>query len=835
MSDKLIDPLAQTFYVDNPKGIFTTSVDIYFYEGDSRLPVSVELRPTVNGVPSSKDIYPFSQITLEPSEVIVSPDASEPTRFTFKSPVFLKGETFHSLVVTCNSKDYSVWVAKMGETDVTKANQDDSKSVFVSSNPNSGVFFRSQNGATWTPSEREDMKFTLYRANFAENAGNINFYNPELSVGNDQVSILDNDAFEMESRQVRLLLSGGLNEVGFTTGVTVTQLNSNVTGNYISNAGAATSLTIFNAGIGLTPSIGGLTYFDIPLTKVTGDGRNATCNLTVQNGVAVGATIVTGGSGYQVGDVVTANSIGSGLGRNLRLSVGELGDINEIIVDDIQGKFNTGAGSTLSYGNSSGITTQINAASGGLTVSDTTIIHDGLHIKVNHPNHGMYAPESVSSIDDVDPDHPSVDTTADIGEDSTAPIPLDDILIDDSTGLSIFANFENVGVSSTNPGYIQIEEEIIAYTGIDGLNLIGITREIDDTPGSSYESGVDVVKYELNGISLRRINKVHELQDATVDNAIDLDFYHIRIDPQESGVDRSDSPFGYPDMFFKETKSSGGDDITATQNIQFEIIDPEISSTEVNGTEVEVNLRTVSGRSVGGDQEAYIAQDFEKISSEEEHFLDSPRLICSRINETELLDGEDGIEGNKSLNISVNLTTTSPLLSPMIDLDRCSVILIGNRMNKPITDYANDERTADLENDPHAFVYATRPITLENAATSIQVFVTAYVNTKSDLRAFYAIDDDGKEELIYYPFPGFDNIDNQGNVEDLSKSDGTPDEKLSKTDSVGFESDELDFQELKFSINKLPSFRAFGIKLCASTEDTTYPVRLKDLRVIALA
>lgn len=156
-------------------------------------------------------------------------------------------------------------------------------------------------------------------------------------------------------------------------------------------------------------------------------------------------------------------------------------------------------------------------------------------------------------------------------------------------------------------------------------------------------------------------------------------------------------------------------------------------------------------------------------------------------------------------------------------------------MNNPISDYATDERTADLENDPHAFVYATRPITLENAATSLQVYVTAYVNTTSDLRAFYAIDDDGKEDLIYYPFPGFDNIDNQGNVEDFAKCDGTPDERLSKTDSKGFESDELEFQELKFSINKLPSFRAFGIKLCASTTDTTYPVRLKDLRVIALA
>ena len=97
---------------------------------------------------------------------------------------------------------------------------------------------------------------------------------------------------------------------------------------------------------------------------------------------------------------------------------------------------------------------QPNKSSGGLTVSDSTVVHDGLHIKVNHPNHGN-APESVVSIDDVDPDHPSVDTTADIGED------VQTIIYDDETGLSIFANFENVGISSTNPGYIQIEEEMI--------------------------------------------------------------------------------------------------------------------------------------------------------------------------------------------------------------------------------------------------------------------------------------------------------------------------------------------------------------------------------------
>ena len=96
--------------------------------------------------------------------------------------------------------------------------------------------------------------------------------------------------------------------------MTITQQNSD---GYrkLYYAGAASSLTVFNAGIGL--NIGGLTYFDVPLTKVTGEGKDATCNLTVQNGVAVGATIVNGGTGYQVGN---PNNVGEGLGRNSRLT-----------------------------------------------------------------------------------------------------------------------------------------------------------------------------------------------------------------------------------------------------------------------------------------------------------------------------------------------------------------------------------------------------------------------------------------------------------------------------------------------------------------------------------
>ena len=56
------DPLAQTFTVSAEGGAFVTSLDLYFDVKGSR-PVSVEIRNTDNGVPSTK-IVPFSKVTL---------------------------------------------------------------------------------------------------------------------------------------------------------------------------------------------------------------------------------------------------------------------------------------------------------------------------------------------------------------------------------------------------------------------------------------------------------------------------------------------------------------------------------------------------------------------------------------------------------------------------------------------------------------------------------------------------------------------------------------------------------------------------------------------------
>jgi len=94
---KVIDPLAQSFYVENESGAFVTSVDLYFLTVDLDLPVTIQLRPMELGLPT-QTVYPFSEVVLDPKDIQVSEDASIPTRVTFDSPVYLLGQRFHALV-----------------------------------------------------------------------------------------------------------------------------------------------------------------------------------------------------------------------------------------------------------------------------------------------------------------------------------------------------------------------------------------------------------------------------------------------------------------------------------------------------------------------------------------------------------------------------------------------------------------------------------------------------------------------------------------------------------------------------------------------------------------
>src|SRR6056300_1483770 len=167
-----VDPLAQTFLIDDVGGVFVTSLDIFFASKDDNIPVTLQIREVVNGYPG-KTILPFSEKTLNPSSVNTSTDGTTATTFTFDSPVYLQENTEYCFVLLANSNNYTTYVARLGETVLGSDRT-------ISQQPYAGVLFKSQNGSTWTAEQNEDIKFKMKRAEFSNVTGTVTLTNDAL-------------------------------------------------------------------------------------------------------------------------------------------------------------------------------------------------------------------------------------------------------------------------------------------------------------------------------------------------------------------------------------------------------------------------------------------------------------------------------------------------------------------------------------------------------------------------------------------------------------------------------------------------------------------------------
>ena len=169
-----VDPVSQTILIsadDYPSGVFVKDVDLFFANKDASLPVSCELRPVVNGYPSSGEHIPLAKVTLDPEDVIAgeswddleASNGQAYTKFEFATPIYLTpGE--YCIVVISNSDIYEVWHSTMGEF---KLDGDGSVSdVKVTEQPYMGSFFKSQNASTWTADQNSDLCFRLGICNF---------------------------------------------------------------------------------------------------------------------------------------------------------------------------------------------------------------------------------------------------------------------------------------------------------------------------------------------------------------------------------------------------------------------------------------------------------------------------------------------------------------------------------------------------------------------------------------------------------------------------------------------------------------------------------------------
>ena len=360
--------------------------------------------------------------------------------------------------------------------------------------------------------------------------------------------------------------------------------------------------------------------------------------------------------------------------------------------------------------------------------------------------------------------------------------------------------------------YVKINNEII-YGTLSGTTILGLVRgDSIDTSGATAAHADDstVELYQIHGVPLDQVNKTH-----TAIANVDTNSYTVSLTtaPTITGAD------GTP------KSQIGLNNVYATENYRFENIKPLVSVLELPTTSINAVLKTTSATSPSGSETSFTTETTASTIQLNENFaFDNTRMVASDVNET------NELAGAKSFLLDLTFNTISDNLSPVLDIDRMSIITTANIIDKinsssdiyPTTDYVD---SIEPLGDNNSAIYITKKVALQNPATALKVLFDAMRPATADIKVMHKI----------LPSASSDDFDDLGYV--YFNDVGSPDNpvSISLTDS--------DFQEYEFTAgvkddgftnDPLPEFIQFAIKIVLQGTDAAQVPKLKSLRVIAL-
>ncbi len=410
-------------------------------------------------------------------------------------------------------------------------------------------------------------------------------------------------------------------------------------------------------------------------------------------------------------------------------------------------------------------------------------------ITVFHPNHGMHGTFNFVKLSGAISIAPATNLVTAIS--SGSQVGAFEI---GSTNDSIeWTKINNTSISASNPGYIVIENEIIRYNLING-NLITIPaggRGQFGTTAAPHTAGSIVYCYNLNGIPLNRINTVHQVTEV-----IDLDSYKISA-PQRANT----------------TVISGGNAILASRNIPYEQLYTNVNMIVPASCDATMTFDSVRSNSVYGLNSSFTRISAESIQNRTTKELTESRAVLSEINKGTYFSNING-----SLSISVNLSTNSDTLSPIIDVTGSSVTTISNRIRKKV----NPDGSLDLLEEITPLSgrnssYICKKVTLTNSSTSIKVLFDAIRKQ--------GIGGDYSEIKVYAKINSDNNLGSFNNINYIEIP----------AISYPFSKNATEYKAFDFELKNLSEFREFSIKIVMVSSDQANVPIIKNFRAIALA
>ena len=426
-------------------------------------------------------------------------------------------------------------------------------------------------------------------------------------------------------------------------------------------------------------------------------------------------------------------------------------------------------------------------------------------LKVKHAGHGMYSTSNNVTIDNV---RSGASTTLNGSISSTAT----------SITLTAGTNFDDTSGKysrdASNVYYIKIDDEIISYTTISGTGISSATRGTNSTTAVGHANGATVELYQIHKVPLYDINKTH-----TALANIQADSYTVVLSTTPV-VDGAGS-----------TATLGGFGVTATENAQYDVSTTNIGILVPARTKASAGLLATSGTSISGSETPFTKSTTNRsVPLEDNYYHSDTKLVASAINEA------NEMAGVKSLSIPITLSSELNALSPVLDLQRMSMVAVANKVD--VVDSSSDvypttiyKSMTDPQGDNHSAIYLTKKVNIETPATSIRVILDADRQAAASIKVLFKtlrVDDAFDFDEI-----GFKFFNDDGTV----GGSGGPDQSTRPSEAAG------EFIELEYTAGvtddgigtSLEEFIAFQIKIVMRTTNQAQPPMIKQLRVLALA
>lgn len=362
---------------------------------------------------------------------------------------------------------------------------------------------------------------------------------------------------------------------------------------------------------------------------------------------------------------------------------------------------------------------------------------------------------------------------------------------------------------------VHIPKKLLAtdpFTTYNGSNIIRVAHKnhgmLDG--GKVVFEGV-VETGGINGIPVSEINGV----DFTITN-IEQDSYTITV----TSTANADG-------------SGGGSTVKATEDKKADVICSNISTINNPETSINFSYKAPIGKTIGGTGTPYVMNEqYAPFLEGNTLQLNNPIVVPGQKN-VEILSGST-VEPlvNKGLFVKATMSSNRDNLSPVINTDKLSMILVSNKIDNPVASTSSPNYVAGFTNvvadDPNGnprFVdetepkdntaasrYIIRKIVLEEEAEDLKVWLKVNRPAGTYIDVYYRIDED--DQIL---------------LED------TPWTLMQPTKPIPQNEDASRFTEVEYDEEAIGQFSAFQIKIVMRSANTAKVPTIKDFRAIALS